>query len=88
MGLFWQKTRAFKKNKKLVLSFHLEACLEGRACIQGDPSVQEIWRLAFALSLGRAIHGPIPVWGETLLSGPLVHTEASLKTRHQGIGPY
>ena len=40
--------------------------------------------------LERAIHGPIPILGETFdkLSVPLVHTDFPLKTRHQAIGPY
>ena len=44
----------------------------------------------FCPVLGRAIHGPIPVWGETLdkLSGTLVvHTQILLESKHAGIGP-
>ena len=41
-------------------------------------------------SLGRAIHGPIPVSGETFdeLSGPLVHKNFPCKQRKRRIGPY
>ena len=44
----------------------------------------------FVSSLGRAIHGPIPVQGETLeeLSGPLVHTNFPRKRYGPMIGPY
>ena len=40
--------------------------------------------------LGRAIHGPMPVQGETLeeLSGPLVHTSFPWKRYGPRIGPY
>ena len=40
--------------------------------------------------LGRAIHGPIPVGGETFeeLSGPLVHTNFPTKRYGPMIGPY
>ena len=62
-------------------------------------TVPPVWKLAL---LGRAIHGPIPVSGETFgkFSAPLVHTDfpenkaptGSIQIvpekRHQGIGPY
>ena len=40
--------------------------------------------------LGRGIHGPLPVQGETLekLSGPLVHTNFPRKRYGPMIGPY
>ena len=42
------------------------------------------------LLLGRAIHGPMPVHGQTLeaLSGPLVHTNFARKSSGPMIGPY
>ena len=41
-------------------------------------------------SLGRAIRGPMPVYGETFeeLSGPLVHTNFPRKRHGPMIGPY
>ena len=54
------------------------------------PSVRQPLFETSGVFLGKAIHGPMPVLGETFeeLSGPLVHTNFPRKRYGPMIGPY
>ena len=55
--------------------------------VSNEHSVKSVWIFSESQKLGRAIHGPIPVSGETLdkLSGPLVHTDFPWKQGTKGL---